>query len=145
MNPYQIATDEAYDKASFALEDLALEAECKRRGVRMAFLTLGATFGYDTQKLIKELHAIMTMPMMDSSGNERALDQEVFLRMTYWSVMADEDVSLFSPNEQAMMERSAMEVLGDYQPLTQQRYDDWREAITKMSFEARTPEEIMMN
>ena len=33
------------------------------------------------------------------------------------------------------MERSAMELLGDYQPLTQERYEAWREALLMMKVE----------
>ena len=137
MIPQYPASEDAYEKASFTLQDEALEDECKRRGVRMAFLTFAAIFGFDSVKLIKELHHIMTAPMTDSEGNAQELDEPLFLRMTFWSVEAENDVTLFSPSEQATIERSAMEILGDYQPLTQERYELWREELLKLKFEYR--------
>ena len=137
MIPQYPASEDAYEKASFTLQDEALEDECQRRGVRMAFLTFAAICGFDSVKLIKELHHIMTAPMTDSEGNAQELDEPLFLRMTYWSVEAETDVSLFSPSEQATIERSAMEILGDYQPLTQERYELWREELLKLKFEDR--------
>ena len=77
----------------------------------------------------------MTEPMTDQSGNPHELDEALFLRMTYWSVEAENDVTLYSDSEQAFMERSAMELLGDYQPLTQERYEAWREALLMMKVE----------
>lgn len=133
--PRYKASEEAYEKASFAIDDPALEAQCQRRGIRMAFLTLAAIFGFDSLKLIHELHCIMTEPMTDQSGNPHELDEALFLRMTYWSVEAENDVTLYSDSEQAFMERSAMELLGDYQPLTQERYEAWREALLMMKVE----------
>ena len=133
--PRYKASEEAYEKASFEIVDPALEAQCQRRGIRMAFLTLAAIFGFDSLKLIHELHGIMTEPMTDQSGNPHELDETLFLRMTYWSVEAENDVRLYSDSEQAFMERSAMELLGDYQPLTQERYEAWREALLMMKVE----------
>ena len=110
MIPHYPASEDAYEKASSILQDEALEEECKRRGVRIAFLTFAAISGFDSVKLIKELHHIVTAPVMDSEGNAQELDEPHFLRMTFWSVEAENDVTLFSPSEQATIERSAMEM-----------------------------------
>lgn len=145
MIPQFPAREEAYERASFPIEDAVLEAECRRRGTRMAFLTMAAIFGYDSLKLVKELHSIMTEPMQDAAGNKRDLDEELFLRMTFWSVEAETNVDLYSPTEQAYIERSMMVVLGDYQPLTQERFEEWKDAVLKMKFEDKATGQALMN
>ena len=111
----------------------------------MAFLTLATIFGAESVNLIKELHAAMTAPMQDSQGHAQDLEDKLFLRMTYWATQAEHNVELFSPAEQAAIERSAQEILGSYQVLTQDRYDQWKKALLALSPEQKATGTSLLN
>lgn len=116
-------TEQDYLNSSIPFDDATLEAQCRCRGVRMAFLTLAPSIGLRSVRLMKELYSVMNSPMTNQLGSEVMPENEVFLRMTYWASRAHEDITLFSPSELAAFERCAESVLGKRESMTQKRFE----------------------
>ncbi len=55
-----------------------------------------SSFGFDSLKLIKELHSLMSDPLTDRDENPRAMDEELFLLMTYWATEAENNINFLS-------------------------------------------------
>ena len=127
--PIHSLSNEEYEKAGFAISDESLEIQCKNRGIRMAFLTLAPILGFGNLSLIKELHSCMTCPMNDSFNQKREIDDELFLRMSYWATQAHDDIHLFNEAEQAIIERCANSVFKESRPLSQERFQKLKDVL----------------
>ena len=81
-------TEQDYLNSSIPFDDATLEAQCRCRGVRMAFLALAPSIGLRSVRLMKELYSVMNSPLTNQLGSEVMPENEVFLRMTYWASRA---------------------------------------------------------
>ena len=116
-------TEEGYRNSCFPIQDVALESQCQRRGIRMAFLTLAPALGLQSVRLIKELHQVMNSPLTDSYGHEVRVTETLFLRMSFWATEAYTHIENFSPAEMAAIERCADGVFNDVAPMSQERFE----------------------
>ena len=138
-------SDEQFEKSAFAIPDESLENQCKKRGIRMAFLTLAPGLGLHSLPLIKELHGIMTQPMIDELNHVHDLENELFLRMTYWANQAQNNVFLFNESERAFIERCADFNLGNHAPLSQERFEQLWQTVYESNFDPRTQTQSHLN
>ena len=143
--PIPTPSDEQFEKSAFAIPNESLENQCKKRGIRMAFLTLAPGLGLHSLPLIKELHAIMTQPMIDELNHVHDLENELFLRMTYWANQAQNNVFLFNESEQAFIERCADFTLGNHAPLSQERFEQLWQTVLESDLDSNVHTHAHLN
>lgn len=138
-----------YLKSRLPIEDHVLEEQCKRRGVRMTFLTLQLAnrnnLGTSALESAKELYRVLTEPMVDSKGQSHGVDGSLFLRLIFWSTQADQDVTLFNEQELAHLEADAIELLGTSHPMDQERYETFKMVIKGEDEEKPTNSSYLVN